>query len=215
MDLRELVSIRLTWVLVFELCVLAPIVSSQIQGCSMEGIDILQCLNQDNSSFTDNCCKTLRKVVQAGYNCLCSLLSPSIPLLSPPFSLPLSNCDVSVPSLALCRVLAPMPVVFPPTAASPKHVLPPPSPPPLLSLPPPLPSSPPHERLVPSSSTRKDNSTMVATQQPHSNENAVPGLCVNNSGNNNQSSNGKEDTKILSRKTLLLLLALQGLVLLA
>ncbi|KAK2647055.1 hypothetical protein Ddye_022250 [Dipteronia dyeriana] len=226
MDFRGLNSIRLTWVLVFEICVLTPIVSSQIQGCSMEGIDLLQCLNQDyNSSFSiDNCCKTLGKVVQAGYDCLCSLLSPSNPLFSTPFSFPLSNCDISVPPLTLCRVLSPMPVVFPPPAANPKELIPPPSapsepvfvPPPLpphLSLPPPFPSSPPRETVVPSNSTRKNNSTTVATQ-PQSNANAVPALSVNNYGKN-QSSNGKEETEILSRKTLLLLLALQGFVLLA
>ncbi|KAK3190086.1 hypothetical protein Dsin_029647 [Dipteronia sinensis] len=216
-------SIRLTWVLVFELCLLTPIVSSQIQGCSMEGIDLLQCLNQDyNSSFsTDNCCKTLRKVVQAGYDCLCSLLSPSIPLLSTPFSFPLSNCDISVPPLTLCRVLSPKPVLFPPPAATPKELIPPPSappepvfvPPPLPPHLSPLPSSPPREMVVPSNSTRKNNSTTEATQT-QSNANAVPALCVNNYGKN-QSSNGKEETEILSRKTLLLLLALQGFVLLA
>ncbi|KAK1592473.1 hypothetical protein Q3G72_025477 [Acer saccharum] len=216
MDFRGLNSIRLTWVLVFELCVLTPIVSSQIQGCSMEGIDLLQCLNQDNSSFSsDNCCKTLRQVVQAGYNCLCSLLSPTIPLLSSPFSLPLSNCNIYVPPLTLCRVLSPIPVVFPPPAASPKELIPPPSAPPEpVFVPPPLPpSSPPQETVVPSNSTRKNNSTMEATQ-PQSNANAVPALCVNNSGKK-KSSNGKEETEILSPKTLLLLLALQGFVLLA
>ncbi|KAI9194934.1 hypothetical protein LWI28_010230 [Acer negundo] len=217
MDFRGLNSIKLTWVLVFELCVLTPIVSSQIQGCSMEGIDLLQCLNQyNNSSFSsDNCCKALKQIVQAGYSCLCSLLSPTIPLLSSPFSFPLSNCDISVPPLTLCQVLSPMPVVFPPPAASPKELIPPPSAPPEpVSVPPPLPpSSPPREMVVPSNSTRKNNSTTEATQ-PQSNADAVPVLCVNNSGKN-QSANGKEETEILSRKNLLLLLALQGFVLLA
>lgn len=112
MALRRLVSIGLTWVLVFGLCALTPMINSQIQGCSIEVIDLSQCLNQGNSSSIDICCKTLNQVVQAGYSCLCSLAAASFPVLSTPISLPFSNCEISVPPPTLCRGNADLTLLF-------------------------------------------------------------------------------------------------------
>lgn len=105
MKLKGVVSIKLMCILVLELCALTPMINGQIPGCSIEGINLLQCLNyQVNKSSIEICCKTLTQVVQAGYNCLCSALASSnIPLLNAPISLPFSNCFISVPPLTLCR----------------------------------------------------------------------------------------------------------------
>ncbi|ESR33221.1 hypothetical protein CICLE_v10007005mg [Citrus x clementina] len=208
MDIRRLVSKRLSWLLVLELWVLTPIVNSQIQGCSIEGIDLLQCLNQDNSSSIDICCKSLNQVVRAGYNCLCSLLAPSIPVLSSPLSLPLSNCLISVPPLSLCQVLAPMPVVIPPV---PVENLTQPSAPSQTA---PVPSSP-TEVQVPLNTRRGDNSTAVA-MRPESIEDHVPKLkCNVSKGGLNESANGSDGTRKLLHRSLFLSLALLGCILLA
>ncbi|KAL9410638.1 hypothetical protein AB3S75_044419 [Citrus x aurantiifolia] len=203
MDIRRLVSKRLSWLLVLELWVLTPIVNSQIPGCSIEGIDLLQCLNQDNSSSIDICCKSLNQVVRAGYNCLCSLLAPSIPVLSSPLSLPLSNCLISVPPLSLCQVLAPMPVVIPPV--------------PVENLTQPSQTAPvspsPSEVQVPLNTNRADNSTAVTTP-PDSMEDHVPNLkCNVSKGGLNESANGSDGTKKLLHRSLFLSLALLGCIL--
>lgn len=109
MDSRGMVLIKITWILFLELCVLIPKINSQIPGCSIEGINLLQCLNQGDKTSIETCCKTLTQAVQSGYNCLCSLLASSnIPLLSAPIPLPFSNCFISVPPLTLCRGNAPI-----------------------------------------------------------------------------------------------------------
>ncbi|CAN0857028.1 hypothetical protein LINGRAHAP2_LOCUS6640 [Linum grandiflorum] len=83
-------------------CLLTPTVSSQIQGCSIQGLDIGQCFKPVSNH--ESCCKVLNKAVRAGYNCLCLLLGSSDPLLSPSsLSSPLSHCSISVPSLTHCH----------------------------------------------------------------------------------------------------------------
>ncbi|XWS13671.1 hypothetical protein CRYUN_Cryun36dG0058300 [Craigia yunnanensis] len=210
MGLRGLqVSFGFAWLLAIVLCKLAPMANSQIQGCTIQDIDFGQCFNLGvNSSIDIACCKALNQVVQAGYSCLCSLLSSSIVFLSTPLSLPSSNCNVSVPPLTFCRVLAPMPVVLPPDR--PERNLTQPSAPSMDVLVPP-----PQDLIqVPLNLTEDSNHT-EEQRKPHSMENSVPELYVTNTGNG--TSNDKKKTKILAHQILLFLsLAFQvGCILLA
>ncbi|XP_058001081.1 uncharacterized protein LOC110660593 [Hevea brasiliensis] len=216
MGLRKLVPLRLVWVFAFVVCVLAPTIESQIQGCSIQGFDMGLCLNQRNRSFSNDstCCKVLNKAAQTGYNCLCLLVASSLPLLSSPVSLPLSNCSISVPPLTLCKVLAPLPIVFPPNG---------PNEPTQPSLPPNgVPVSLPYGIQVPLKSTGNNNfaatqpssaiadvlvsppqeipassNTASAAIQPHStsSENASPKSTLYKE---NETSKGRDKAKIMS-----------------
>lgn len=101
----SMVAFRYICFLAFLVCILSPTVKSQIQGCLIQDMDLGLCLNQANINLSINsiCCKVLNKVVQTGYNCLCLLVASSLPLLSAPLVLPLSNCYISVPPLTSCR----------------------------------------------------------------------------------------------------------------
>lgn len=96
---------RFTWVLSLLLFLTFQVASAQIQGCSLLGLDIQECLDQDeNSALIDNCCEALNQAVQAGYYCLCLLLQRfSTPLQGIALSLKLSNCYISVPQLTQCQ----------------------------------------------------------------------------------------------------------------
>ncbi|KAF5752256.1 hypothetical protein HS088_TW01G00164 [Tripterygium wilfordii] len=170
MILRILDSFKFSWVLAFLIIFTTPIVKSQIQGCSIDAIELEHCLNQgDRSSFTDECCIALKRVVKGGYNCLCLLVSSSaVPLLNTPISFPLSTCFMVVPPLSQCRVFAPMPVVLPPDIpkeakqpSSPADVIVPPSPP---------------EMQISSNWTEDSNSTV--DRHPDLAPNSVPRLCI-------------------------------------
>ncbi|KAJ0034181.1 hypothetical protein Pint_24785 [Pistacia integerrima] len=206
MKLKGVVSTKLACILVLELCALIPKINSQIPGCPIEGINLLQCLNQGNKSSIEICCKPLTQVVQAGYSCLCSVLASSnIPLLNAPILLPFSNCFISVPPLTLCRVLAPMPIVLPP--AGPKDRTQPSFPPKNVLLPPP-----PHEMHLPLNPRTVDN-TSTLPRQPHSTESSAPKSSVFKAGN--ESSSGENENKILMLKCLFLCLALHVCILFA
>lgn len=102
---KKLVSLRSCVLL---LCFLVPRAKTQMDGggCSVQSMELKQCLNQSNGSMyiKDGCCKTLNQIVQAGFNCLCSLIRPSsIEIDIHQLALPLSNCLIFVPSLTLCR----------------------------------------------------------------------------------------------------------------
>ncbi|CAN1193098.1 hypothetical protein LINPERPRIM_LOCUS28162 [Linum perenne] len=88
----------------------STVTSTQIQGCSIQEMDIGPCLKPSDDPFLINssCCKLLNKVVKSGYNCLCLLLlGSSIPPLSASaISLPLSNCLISLPPLTHCQSAA-------------------------------------------------------------------------------------------------------------
>ncbi|XVF66651.1 hypothetical protein PTKIN_Ptkin10aG0054000 [Pterospermum kingtungense] len=170
------VSFGFTWLLAIVLCKLATMVNCQMQACSMWDIDLLQCFNRDiNSSIDMGCCQALNQVVQIGYNCLCSLLSDFTALLSTPMALPLPNCSKSVPSLTVCGVLAPMPVVLPPD--SPERNFPLPSVPSNDVLAPPVQD----QIQLPLNLIKDNNHTQ---EKPHSVENPKPA--------GNETSNGKE-----------------------
>ncbi|EOY05733.1 Uncharacterized protein TCM_020659 [Theobroma cacao] len=198
MGLRGLqVSLVFTWLLAIVLFKLAPMFKSQMQGCSVQDVDLGQCFNQGiNSSIEIACCKALNQVVQTGYNCLCSLLSSFIAPSSTPLSLPLSNCYISVPSLTLCR-------------DSPERNLTLPSAPSIDVLAPPA-----QDQIQVPLNLTEDNNHAEEQRKPHSIENSVPALYV--SDMRNGTSNGKEKTKMLAHQiSLLLSLALQGCILLA
>ncbi|GAV89953.1 hypothetical protein CFOL_v3_33364 [Cephalotus follicularis] len=206
MGITEFVSLRRNWVLTLVFCSLTPMVKSQINGCSVESIDLEQCLNQGNSLFSiDTCCKSLNQVVQAGFNCLCLLVQSSTHILSTPLSLPLSNCHISAPPMTLCRVLATMPVVLPPDI--PKEITQPSKPANDVLMP-----QPPKERqFLLNYSTGDSNSGNLQAQK--SNENHVPILSLSN--RSNETSSGDDVSKILLHQTLFLFLALHACILLA
>ncbi|XP_021897060.1 uncharacterized protein LOC110814051 [Carica papaya] len=84
-------------------------------------MDLTECLKQSSSFPSDTCCSALNQAVQAGYNCLCLLLALSLrPSSQSLYPLPFQSCYISVPSLTLCRVLTPLPIVLPPNI--PKNV---------------------------------------------------------------------------------------------
>ncbi|KAI3459406.1 hypothetical protein Pfo_016069 [Paulownia fortunei] len=81
-------------------------VNSQVQGCSIVGIDLQLCLVPSTKTpfSLDSCCTALNQALQAGYYCLCSLLGPSnYPVFSPELALSFSNCYISVPPLTHCH----------------------------------------------------------------------------------------------------------------
>ncbi|XVE81645.1 hypothetical protein DITRI_Ditri15bG0081800 [Diplodiscus trichospermus] len=190
-------SFGFTWLLATVLFKPAPMANSQRGGCTVQDIDLGRCFSQSvNSSIDIACCKALNQIVETGYKCLCSLLSSYVALLSTPLLLPLSNCYISVPSLTLCRVLAPMPVMLPPNRLE-KNV----SQPSVHSMDVVVP--PPQGQIeVPLNLTKGSNHT-EEQKKPHATENSVPPLYATGAGNG--ISNGKKKTKILAHQILLLL----------
>ncbi|KAK6146053.1 hypothetical protein DH2020_019922 [Rehmannia glutinosa] len=138
----------LIWIAIFHLLVSTSssslTVDSQVQGCSLVGIDFQHCLapsSEKTPLSLDSCCTVLNQALEAGYYCLCSLLGPSgYPVFSTELALSFSNCYISVPPLTHCHVSEPHPVmVAPPIVALP-----------LLNLPtPPAPPLPPSSPLLP------------------------------------------------------------------
>ncbi|KAA8548659.1 hypothetical protein F0562_000343 [Nyssa sinensis] len=176
MSLKGVVSLKFTWVLTSLLCVLPTMVKTQMHGCSIEGIDFVQCLDQGkNSISSDSCCTALNQAVQAGFHCLCLLLASFSPLSSTSLLLPLSNCYISAPPLTQCQAL--VPVLQPP--ASPMPVLLPPD----IQKEQPQPSAPmlvptpPQEVQLPLNLTTDENSSTVARLPPPSG-NAAANLSV-------------------------------------
>ncbi|XP_051129302.1 uncharacterized protein LOC127250185 [Andrographis paniculata] len=108
-------------------------VNSQVEGCSLVGIDVEHCLTpSDNPQFSlDSCCTSLNIVVKAGYYCLCSLLGPSeYSFLNTRLAISFSNCNISIPSITHCQVVEPQPMAMPPpeaTVAQPIQMLAPPN----------------------------------------------------------------------------------------
>ncbi|KAL1806522.1 hypothetical protein ACET3Z_029590 [Daucus carota] len=74
-------------------------------GCFLQGINLEPCRDQDLSFVSESCCRAVNQALEIGLHCLCMLLpvSTTIPLLHFPSDLPLSNCYISVPSLAQCK----------------------------------------------------------------------------------------------------------------
>ncbi|CAN1280068.1 hypothetical protein LINPERPRIM_LOCUS17273, partial [Linum perenne] len=113
--MNQMASSSFNWHLlaVVMVCLLTPTASSQVQGCSVQGLDIGQCFKPSNGQIAnkESCCKVLNEAVRAGYNCLCLLLGSSYPDLLSPSSLssPLSHCSISVPLFTHCHVVAPLP----------------------------------------------------------------------------------------------------------
>ncbi|PNT15443.2 hypothetical protein POPTR_010G085100v4 [Populus trichocarpa] len=196
MSSQELVPFRFIWGLAFVLVILTPAVKCQIQGCSIQGIDLGLCFNQTSSSLSINstCCEVLNKVIRIGYNCLCLLAASYLPPLSTSIILPLPNCFIFVPPLTLCQVPAPKPILFPP------------------NIPDVLVSPPPSEMQVQLNSTREDNSTVVATQPLSSTENVFPKLILSRE---NGTSNGRGKTDTILLKLLVSSFASYGCMLLA
>ncbi|KAM7488601.1 hypothetical protein LguiB_026085 [Lonicera macranthoides] len=95
-------------------------------GCSIEGIDLKECLDDGKMSVSDSCCRVLNEALQDGFYCFCLVLqSSNSPLLTSPISVPLSNCYISVPSVTQCQ--APMTKQRPPASPEEELTQPPPS----------------------------------------------------------------------------------------
>ncbi|XAR57257.1 hypothetical protein NMG60_11025326 [Bertholletia excelsa] len=108
------------------LCLLPTVIKAQMQGCSIEGLDLYQCLNGDkNSISSQSCCLALNKVAQAGFHCVCLFLASSVLPTSTFPLLPFSNCYISVPPLAQCRDVSSVPGLQPPPGPGLPVVLPP------------------------------------------------------------------------------------------
>ncbi|XP_050218166.1 uncharacterized protein LOC126668948 [Mercurialis annua] len=204
----------LIWFFIFSLSLQALTTKGQNQVCSLEGIDLGLCLNQGNISFSIDatCCKVLNKVVRTGYNCLCLLIAQSFPLISTPISLPLSDCFISVPSLTLCKVVAPMPITFPQNSTNHPYQA---------SLPAQdMPVSPPHDHIeftvnstannsstAPASPPREENSGNIAATQPQSDKITCPETPLFKQ-KNEKSKGGNKANSILLHQNLLVFLAL-------
>lgn len=81
-------------------------INPDVQGCSLVGLDLQRCFvpNPKTPFSIDSCCKILNQAIQAGYYCLCSLLSTSsYPVITKELALYFSNCYISVPSLTHCH----------------------------------------------------------------------------------------------------------------
>ncbi|KAJ9182139.1 hypothetical protein P3X46_006165 [Hevea brasiliensis] len=122
MGLRKLVPLRLVWVFAFVVCVLAPTIESQIQGCSIQGFDMGLCLNQRNRSFSNDILAPLPIVFPPnGPN---EPTQPSLPPNGVPVSLPYgiqvplkstgnNNFAATQPSSAIADVLVSPPQEIP------------------------------------------------------------------------------------------------------
>ncbi|KAL3507872.1 hypothetical protein ACH5RR_033254 [Cinchona calisaya] len=165
------------WALTILICLSCQVTNAQIQGCSLLGIDIQECMNPDGSSASmESCCKTLNHAVQAGYYCLC-LLFRSSPLLSITLSLQLSSCYISVPPLTQCQKSLP---IFHTPVTTPEPALNnPPARPVPVRMPPGMPENlmqpsapddfmlplPPKRDEIPRNRTSVDNSSVTEGQQ--------------------------------------------------
>ncbi|KAI8009325.1 hypothetical protein LOK49_LG06G02992 [Camellia lanceoleosa] len=207
MGSKAMFSIKFSWVLTLLLSVKPTMVQPQMQACSIQGIDLEQCLKQgENPISIESCCIVLNRAVQAGFYCLCSLLASSSPLPSTPLLLPLSTCFISAPPLSQCQALVPVlqpppaspifPVVLPPPD-SPDEELPEPSAPTDLLVPPT-----PQEGRGPLIEASGINSTIATRWQPPLSNHAAPNLSVSRSGY--LTSNGQDsEFSLLSRHSLL------------
>ncbi|GAB4851059.1 hypothetical protein Ancab_030357 [Ancistrocladus abbreviatus] len=200
MEVRVLLLLKFALVSTLTLCVLPASVRTQFSGCSLQGIDLDKCLNQDaHYDSLDHCCKALNQAIQVGFHCLCSLLALGAPHYGVLLPTPLTSCYLWMPPLALCGVVAPMPVVSPPEGP---NQLPQPSAPASGYSPSPKPLQPPQPPL---NSTTSGNYTMEE-RDPHSSEGAAPKLNASETRNHTPSAGAK--AKILSRGSWLLSLSM-------
>ncbi|XP_021716951.1 uncharacterized protein LOC110684827 [Chenopodium quinoa] len=207
MVLRVMMRVKLALVITLLLCVLPLGIESQSLGCSLQGLQLDKCLNQEGQYvFLEPCCRALNQALRVGFHCLCSVFMTDAPQLTTIFSLSFSSCYITVPPFTMCRDLGTMPISLPiPPNSSAKDIQ-------TAQQTPLLRQSPPPQAIDGQLglSTTIANSTAVE-QQSHLTKNVTSTLHVVENGNNVPSSGSKED-HIFCFNCWLIIIALYALV---
>ncbi|KMS97637.1 hypothetical protein BVRB_5g125190 isoform B [Beta vulgaris subsp. vulgaris] len=209
MDLRVMICVNLALASILLSCILPQKVGSQNPGCSLQGLQLDKCFNQEGEYiFFEPCCRAINQAFRVGFHCLCSILSTNSPQFTTLFSLSLSSCYIMVPPLTMCRDLGTMPISLPLPPNNSTEEIRTEQQNPLVQKHP----TPTQATGVPLDPTRTGNYTAVE-RQPHQRKNATSMLHVVENGINNLSSAGSQATDLFCFRCLLLSLYVYSLAL--